>query len=204
LSLAFRATGLDIITSYCFAKSNNALDANDFQNDILLGMEPTIHIFWIFKHFPLVRYLILNSPDWLALRMSPHSKGVVDQRKQLEGQIDAILANPASLEDAEHETIYHHFLNPQTGKEHNPMPSRKALLDEAFSLRFAGSDTVGNTCTVGITHVLRNEHVHTTLISELDKFWPDRDSTMSYENLEKLPYLVSPVFFHICTVAVLN
>jgi cytochrome P450 len=132
--------------------------------------------------------------------MSPHSKGMIDQRKQMGDQIDDILVNPASLEDADHEIIYHHLLKPQPGKGCNPMFPRNTLLDEAITLRFAGSDTVGNTCTVGTFYVLRDQHVYTKLINELDVFWPDRDSTMSYETLEKLPYLVSPVFFRMCTV----
>jgi cytochrome P450 len=125
---------------------------------------------------------------------------MIDQRKQMGDQIDDILVNPASLEDADHEIIYHHLLKPQPGKGWNPMFPRNTLLDEALTLRFAGSDTVGNTCTVGTFYVLRDQHVYTKLINELDVFWPDRDSTMSYETLEKLPYLVSPVFFRMCTV----
>ena len=58
-------------------------------------------------------------------------------------------------------------------------------------MRFAGSDTVGNTCTVATYHILSNKHVHQKLMSVLREAWADRDAPASYEILEKLPYLVS-------------
>lgn len=41
LSLAFRSTTLEIITSYCFGRSSNALDSRDVQNGILTAMDQT-------------------------------------------------------------------------------------------------------------------------------------------------------------------
>jgi hypothetical protein len=60
-------------------------------------------------------------------------------------------------------------------------------------MRFAGSDTVGNVCTVGTYHVLSDSRVQTTLVKELEAVWPDRDTGVGYEILEKLPFLVCPI-----------
>jgi cytochrome P450 len=55
---------------------------------------------------------------------------------------------------------------------------------------FAGSDTVGNATTVGTFYILENKQIHAALTQELEKVWPDTDSKVGYEVLEKLPYLV--------------
>lgn len=54
----------------------------------------------------------------------------------------------------------------------------------------AGSDTVGNTATVGTFHILNNEKILEALVRELEQAWPDVSINMNYERLEKLPYLV--------------
>lgn len=72
-----------------------------------------------------------------------------------------------------------------------PPLSRAYLLDEGLYMRFAGSDTVGNVCTVALYYILTNPHVHQTLLGELMEIWPDKDLLVGYEKLEKLPYLVS-------------
>lgn len=56
---------------------------------------------------------------------------------------------------------------------------------------FAGSDTVGNTCAVTTFHVLNNKNICATLVKELANAWPEKDTPIAYETLEKLPYLVS-------------
>lgn len=105
-------------------------------------------------------------------------------------QIDKIMKDPSSLENYDHETIYHHFLTPQPENLRLPPVTREWLLDEGLYMRFAGSDTVGNTCTVAAYHILTNKDVYTKLFNALKEAWPDRDDLPRYEILEKLPYLV--------------
>lgn len=65
----------------------------------------------------------------------------------------------------------------------------RRLLDEGINLRFAGSDTVANAWLVGVRYLLAHKEVSEHLVAELDEAWPD-SGEISYENLEKLPYLV--------------
>lgn len=59
-----------------------------------------------------------------------------------------------------------------------------------FGLKQSQSDTVGNTTTLGTFLVLNDDRVHQKLVDELIEAWPNKDEDMSYEVLEKLPYLV--------------
>jgi hypothetical protein len=191
LDLAFRSTSLEIITSYCFGRSSNALDSCDFQNGILTAIDQTLPMIWVFKHFPLIKHLLLGVPESLASILKPSTTGILAQRKQMGAQIDAILKDPSSLKHADHETIYHYFLTPQPENQRLPPITREWLLDEGLYMRFAGSDTVGNTCTVATYHILANKDVRDRLAQEVKEAWPEKDAPASYETLERLPYLVS-------------
>ncbi|CAA7265160.1 unnamed protein product [Cyclocybe aegerita] len=167
LDLAFRSTSLDIITSYCFSKSSDFPNSDNFQNPILDAMDQTLPMIWIFKHFPLIKAVLLN----------------------MGSQIDDIMKDPSSLHNIEHETIYHHFLTPQPENQRLPPVTREWLLDEGLYLRFAGSDTVGNVCTVATYRILNDKRIHHKLLTALKEAWPDRDASPSFEGLEKIPYL---------------
>lgn len=193
IDLAFRSTSLEIITSYCFGQSSNALDSCDFQNGILTAMDQTLPMIWVFKHFPLIKHLLLGVPESFASVLKPSTTGILEQRRQMGAQIDAILKDPSSLKHADHETIYHYFLTPQPENQRLPPITREWLLDEGLYMRFAGSDTVGNTCTVATYHILANKDVRDRLAQEVKEAWPERDAPASYETLERLPYLTAVI-----------
>jgi len=193
LDLAFRSTSLEVITSYCFARSSHALDSANFENEVLAAMDQTLPMIWVFKHFPLIKKLLLSIPECFASVLKPSTTGILDQRKQMGAQIDAIMKDPSSLDNIEHETIYHHFLTPQPDNIRLPPITREWLLDEGLYMRFAGSDTVGNTCTVAAYHILHNSHVLDRLRKDLKEVWPDKDVPTNLETLEKLPYLTAVV-----------
>ncbi|KAF9465534.1 cytochrome P450 [Collybia nuda] len=193
LDLAFRATSLEVITAYCFGIKADPLVSEDFQNDILSAMDATLPMIWVFKHFPFIKFILLNVPEWTAAYLKPSTLGIIEQRRQMGAQIDGFLKDPTLLENVEHETIYHYLLTPQPENHRLPPVSRTWLLDEGLYLRFAGSDTVGNVSTVGAYYILSNPKIHATLVEELEDAWPDRDAIFGHDALEKLPYLTAVI-----------
>ncbi len=198
LHLAFRSVTLDIITSYCFGQSFNALQHPGFAHPVAISMDATLHLCWVFKHIPFLRILVDTCPPSIGMALMPKTKGYFDQAAQLGGQIDEILDNPMVMQQAEHDTMYHFFITKQgDSKEGLPRISedkakvKKWLLHEGLNLRFAGSETVGNACTIAAFYVLRDPTVKYKLEKELKDAWPDVDEPMGYEALERLPYLVS-------------
>ncbi|KAJ6543688.1 cytochrome P450, partial [Mycena sp. CBHHK59/15] len=71
--------------------------------------------------------------------------------------------------------------------------SKKSLIDESLTLLGAGSETVGNVVTTGVFHILSNKQIRGKLIMELEQSWPNLSSRMSYQMLEKLPYLTAVI-----------
>ncbi|KAG6825850.1 hypothetical protein H0H93_000228, partial [Arthromyces matolae] len=130
LDFAFRAISLDIISAYCFGLQGNLTASKSFQSDVLLAMDATLPMIWIFKYFPLIKRFLLSVPEWLAAYLKPGTIGILEQRRQMGDQIDRLLNNPSSLDNLEHETIYHHLLSLHPQNQRMPPLSRAWLLDE--------------------------------------------------------------------------
>jgi len=159
-------------------------------------MDLTLHMAWVMKHFPFLRTLVDGTPEWIGTRLMPSTKGYFDQANQLQGQIDEIMKNPSILKDSPHETMYHHIIeNAVKNRAGLPQMDKQWLLHEGLNLRFAGSETLGNTCLTAAYYILNDEHVKRTLMKELEEAWPDLNAPCGLEKLEKLPYLVSDFAF---------
>ncbi|KAK0222323.1 cytochrome P450 [Armillaria fumosa] len=174
LHQAFKATSMDIITAYCYA------------HPILLGMEAITATMTAVRHFPLLRFMHCL-PEGVTRMMNPDAVGFFALQKILGKQIDKILADPGILETV-HDMIYHRLL-----ADDRERPSRKALLEEAQTFLIAGTDTSSNAMAMGFFHVLNDLSVRAKLVAELKAMWPEKDSPMPYDSLEKLPYLTGVV-----------
>lgn len=121
---AFRSATLDIISGYCFAQSFSALTYPSFRHPVLVGMDGSPRLLWIFQAFPFIMSLLISIPPSLLVILDPSMKGWMFVRSKLEEQIEQLLADPGSLDRADHEIIYHHLLTAR------PIPSKKSLLEE--------------------------------------------------------------------------
>jgi len=108
----------------------------------------------------------------------------MDLKHVFESRVDNILRDTSILESVDHETIFRHLLESDSDSS-----SREALIQEAFVLMAAGSDTSGTSSQVGTFYALKNPEIHKRLFEELCEAWPNPDEPMSYVALEKLPYL---------------
>ncbi|KIK70276.1 hypothetical protein GYMLUDRAFT_994700 [Collybiopsis luxurians FD-317 M1] len=185
---AYRSLTTDIITEFCFADSTNTLADPDFAHPIVTSVRDLIKRLWIQRQFPFIIKLATSAPQKLVLWLFPAFRSYVDMKARYERQIDELMHNPDALSNTDHETIYHHLLEPK-----NPelRLSRTVLVQEAFTLVSAGSDTVGHTCTVGTYFALQNQSICQRVTEELREAWPDKGRPMSFVALEKLPYLTA-------------
>ncbi|KAK7044203.1 hypothetical protein VNI00_007923 [Paramarasmius palmivorus] len=189
LLMAYRSVSIDIIMSYLFSQSINALDAPDFHHPLNLVMDTVLSKLWIQRHF--LSFLPLDKiPPRLLRRIAPAMAPYLDVMDLAAKKADEYSLNPPSTEDTGHRLIFDTFLDEHLTNSTNRwnVPYRE-MIDECVQLQFAGSDTVGNTCMVGTYHLLKEPSALTKLRKELVQAWPDLEIPQSYETLEKLPYL---------------
>lgn len=189
--LAFRCATMDIITSYSFAHCANSLDAEDFYDPLLVNIQTTVPFIWVMKLLPFLIPCFSTMPEWFARRLSPEFMAFLNLRRLISAQIDRVLDEKEPSENTDNPTIYHRLIKAPSGKDTRLHSTRRDLFEEALSLLQAGSDTVGNTCTIGTFYTLNDRAVHSKLFHELRNAWPDKNTPIGYSVLEKLPYLVS-------------
>lgn len=183
---------MDTITSFCFAKSVDALAEPDFKAPIIEAMEASLSAFVLFKHFSLIRKAVFGMPPWLSVKVSPQTAGLIHLQQILGAQVTEVVKNPTSLQGAPHRIIYHELLNPEASKG-APLPSAGSLYEEAQALMFGGADTTGNTLMLGTFYVLESPSYTERIKKELLAAWPVLDKPPKFEDLEKLPFLVRPL-----------
>ncbi|KAI9768092.1 MAG: hypothetical protein M1840_005126 [Geoglossum simile] len=188
LFLGFRCFAVDTITALCFARSINAIEALDFRVPIVEDMEAAMATFVMFRHFSIVKWLTLNCPPWLSVRLNLYIAGLVELQFLLAEEVVSVIASPWVLEEVEHPTIFHQLLS-------RGVPWQ-SLFDEVGALLFGGTNTVGNSLMIGTFHIIENQEIYNNLKRELLSAWPVLELKPKYEELERLPYLVTLPFPH--------
>ncbi|EEB92214.1 hypothetical protein MPER_09310 [Moniliophthora perniciosa FA553] len=202
---AFRCVTLDIITLYTLRTNLDATSHPSFLHPALLDIDIAMSKLWSLKHMVTVRRVLERLPTWLAVLVAPSSKPILKTQAEIAKLVDMALEDSRDYEpDSQDQNIFHTLIsNARTeGKRMQGQSNRVTkewLVAEGSTLRVAGSDTVGNACTIGARCLVRDNRVRAKLVDELETAWPDKGIPMSLERLERLPYLVGvlPVY-HDC------
>jgi len=185
------------------------LETPAFDHPFVHHSKPSVLNLWITKYLPNTNTPILGAFTRLMSRMSPVAPVLAAQFKLVEQELDAALQSehndlsdkPSTgvplyrfLIDRIHEQILRPGLSQETVDQLQNLLQRRRLLGEGINMRFAGTDTVANAVLVGIRYLLTHRIVLDQLIRELDDAWPDgSDGEISYETLEKLPFLTAVI-----------
>ncbi|KAG6911692.1 hypothetical protein DXG01_007942 [Tephrocybe rancida] len=191
MMLAFRCATMDIIASYCFTACKSSLDAHDFRDPFIVATSKAIPSIWLMKHWPFLTAFLDRLPSWLARRLPASSVvAFAELNKMTSEHVDHMLKEEALLEASGDLTVSQHLRGSSNqGLER----SRRGLIEEAFSLLQAGTESSGNACAIGTFHVLNNPAVYAKLVEELCQAWPDNESPVGHCVLEKLPYLTAVI-----------
>lgn len=168
------------------------MDEPDFKAPIVQAMDASLPTFHLFKHFPLFRKTIFSLPPSLAIKASPETAGLTHLQVILGKQVKDVIANPASLQDTQHPTIYHRLLDPESQKG-APVPDFTSLYEEAQTMIFAGGVTVGDTLMTGHFYILDQPELHARLRAEVKTVWPNINDSPSFEAFEALPLLTATI-----------
>ncbi|KIY64751.1 cytochrome P450 [Cylindrobasidium torrendii FP15055 ss-10] len=202
---AFRALTTDIIMSYTFGQTIGCLDASGFRHDLLVNISTLNHLIWISRWIPIIPAILARLPDALVLKLpsaqlrcnvemrtmyarliASHTVALQDNTKA--GTIfSALLSSDEDIADENQHSVAYDKPRLIDDKQR----SKKSLIDEAQVLTQAGGETVGQTCYVGIFHIINDPRVQRTLLAELMEAWPDKAHPPPLQDLERLPYLTA-------------
>ncbi|KAJ3556245.1 hypothetical protein NM688_g2132 [Phlebia brevispora] len=184
---ALRCLSLDVIMSFCFAKSLDTLKEPDFRASVEDSMTLALPMVNWVKYFPFIKSLTRHCPPALTDALRPQMAGLTRFLILIKDQVAEVTTNKEALRKAPHPVIYDALLS----SAHGQKISNLSLRDEAFLLVFAGTDTASMALTVGVIQILSNPDVHNTLTEEIMKFWPTLEVAPRYEDIERLPYLTA-------------
>ncbi|KAI1111785.1 cytochrome P450 [Nemania sp. NC0429] len=182
------ALSADAIVSIVFDKPMDFYKFPDFRSPFTIAVNSVAIYCHITLHFGFFLTIINNLPDWLAMRVFPPFRPVIEFRWVMEKQIADVLANQqaGTKPSSGRKTVFSEMVASDIPRS-ELRPGR--LLQEAQSLVGAGFETTAWTLTIGTFHILDNPSVLSRLKSELEEAMPDARNILPLLELEKLPYL---------------
>jgi len=200
IGTGFRAISIDVITEYAFGPGRcwDFLERKDFGgwfSELGRAIAPMVYVLQI---FPILRKPMQEMPPWLARKLSPIVVGLLDIMDLVKKDVEHVVGDIHAGVHPEKPTIFHTVLNPDAkaallGGNTKIVPTVKHMVDEAFVVVGAASETVGNTMTVCTFHVLSNRDIYAKLRAELVAAFPDPTQKVDTLTLEKLPYLTGVI-----------
>ncbi|KAJ8093191.1 hypothetical protein PM082_020676 [Marasmius tenuissimus] len=188
LLYAYRATTMDIIMSYLFAQEFGALDYPGFAHPLLVSLDGIIGGTWMMYYLQPLGDLMQILPESVVRKLNPMAAPLLDQVNHIDRKVEELTLG--GVEDTgDNKAIFHVWLDETSGSGPWSVP-KSQVVDECASMQLAGSDTVGNACMIGTFHILRKRTTLTKLRRELDAM---REEQMTFEALEKLPYLTAVI-----------
>ncbi|KAI0007136.1 cytochrome P450 [Xylariaceae sp. FL0662B] len=190
----YQAITVDTIMGILFGTSLNLVDValEPKKPQFLKSMDMFADNFLLTKHLPILSAIAVRLPFWLADKLVP---GYARFRVQCRDWIDAIDARNKKgvyVTELGRPTIFDLLLNPNLEKGHKPL-NKEILVDEAFALCFAGTDTTSYGLSLATFYLLKNPDKLRALRQELETLQTNPAGLFEYRDVLKLPYLTAVV-----------
>ncbi|KAF6814335.1 elymoclavine monooxygenase [Colletotrichum plurivorum] len=168
----------------------NLVDSDDEHPPFLDNMAMFAGNFWIQKHFPIINSFAVTMPMSVAHKILP---GYAQFRELCGAWIQEIEDKQTSGETTAADgrlTYFDLLLNTRNTKMYHRL-SKEALIDEAFALCFAGTDTTSYALSFATYYLLRNPGKLRRMLDELEGVPRNADGLYEYRSICNLPYLIA-------------
>ncbi|EFQ97138.1 hypothetical protein MGYG_00181 [Nannizzia gypsea CBS 118893] len=188
LTVAFSCMTTDIVTEYAFANSYDFLDSPTFEPNFHEAISAGSLIATWQKQFPWLIPAINAVPQWILRKINSkaaaYAKWQQDMRVELANEKSKIAAG--EVPDGASRTIFRELL---TG----PLPEQEKRLERIWQegqlVVGAGTETTAWALTATLFYILDNPAIVSRLRQELNDAIPDPNQSVSWTELENLPYL---------------
>ncbi len=195
LGVAYMSLTLDVISHYAFGKSYGLLDVPGFSKIWKDVVENVMESFALVRNLPWLPELLKKLPmpvtrmldKGMAFYLQMEAETRVEVVKVVQGgkRSEKEIEDPTTAHKTIFEELYYSNLPPQE-------KTIDRLNEEGFALILAGADTSSATLSQLSYHILANPDILKTLKEELRVAMPDTQVPMPWQELENLPFLVSP------------
>ncbi|KAL2069918.1 hypothetical protein VTL71DRAFT_14597 [Oculimacula yallundae] len=177
----------DAIMDIVFARPKHFSQYPDFKSPFTAAIRnmsvwshATLHFGWILT-------IMNHIPNSVAKILFPPFKPILEFQEEMNREVaDVLLGRNNEAKNAAQPTVFHDILSSKL-PQHELRAAR--LNDEALGLVGAGTETTSWSLTIGTFHILNNPRVTELLKLELRNAMPDANKSLSWTELEQLPYL---------------
>lgn len=198
LTMGFKCMTADVIMEYCFKKSLGFLDAEHFQHSLILALDNWFKELPKLWYFPNVQIFMFHAigllPEKTVEKIVPVMAGTMWVKKQCSDRVRELLEaeDVGTTLKSSNRSMFANAISimPQTGATRI---TEEQLGSDAYLFFAAGTDTTSNTLAFGTWYLVNNEEARRKLKKELQDYIPNArsDHLRTWQELEKLPYLVS-------------
>ncbi|EAW12902.1 cytochrome P450 [Aspergillus clavatus NRRL 1] len=186
LQHVFAALTADIIMQYAYGETHGYLAHESFRNDLVDAVATQLDLLHVNRFFPGLVRLFKDAPPWLLRAVGLKIADVVEVKLWIRELAAKALARKGRAGGRARETIFD-ALTAET------VPPEEKTLDrlevESTVIFAAGTDTTARALAVASFHLMQNQDVLRTLREELKRVMPTPTTSVSWLQLEQLPYL---------------
>ncbi|MCJ1458009.1 hypothetical protein MMC28_008378 [Mycoblastus sanguinarius] len=189
LEMGFRCLTSDSIMTFMFQNPLGVLDAPDFQAPFISAIEEFSQTTQWPIYFPKIFSVIFQTTEILPSKFIEKYLEPLALTQWLTSVChEYILDLKKRSNPGQNPTIFDNAIDPNTEKR-QVAPSTKELAADAFLLMLAGTDTTSFTLSVAVFNILSKPRILEKLRSDLREAIHEKNTTLGWASLEKLPYL---------------
>jgi cytochrome P450 len=191
LDAGFAALTSDTIYEYVYSFNPCSLDKEGFNAGVRDGINGLFRSAHLLYFFPILQTILNATPiGWLE-KLNPPAFALTSQKRDLYDRAAEALKSADASSGKKGDNLIN-SLAATTMPPHMRSPER--LMNEGFALIIGGTETTARTLAVGAWHIYSREDIREKLRAELKTVMSSPESRPKWNELERLPYLVSLSF----------
>ncbi|KAF7852941.1 hypothetical protein EAF04_010818 [Stromatinia cepivora] len=186
-----RSFSADILFEILFDQPQNILGSQEKSPELLQSLDAFLNHLWIIKSFPIIGWLAFNMPQSLAQKVVPGFKSFRNNcEKWVQAAIDRQNFCKATGTHPSSNTIFDLLLAANSDDDYSTR-TLPELVDDAFMLVVAGTDSAGNTIANAIYYILADPSISDKLFNELQDNGITSLDSFDCRLVQRLPYLTA-------------
>lgn len=187
LEVAYGALTTDVITEYCYGRTDNLLLEPDFKLEWKNAMDTVFSGSAFRRATPWLTVAMQKFPDKYILKMAPALESLLNLQNDIRREAEQALHNYGERKETP-QSIFKELL------ESDIVPPEEKtvehLVDEGTTIVAAGVETTAKALATASFYLLANPTLLQMLRDELKTVMPKTTSTPTWTQLEQLPFLV--------------